>query len=449
MYLSTLVGKFAAATALVCGWVLLSNAMAAEPKTPDWFLQKSAPDVDGPTVVDSEGHASLGPVSRDERLAPCDADVANFCTDKVGAEARTCLFQNSVVLSGQCKVALDAVMTPLLQSTGGVPPCSHSQICHNRLGRSNQDIMRVEWKQTLGYTFIYPFKLPPGGGGVSGVGIGPNGMIWALQRVAPGKPALFEFDREHRLVRTIGDDVTGHLFKAHGIAVDKQNNVWICDANGPILKLSPEGKLLMTIGRRGERGDWDEARGQRLLWQPQDVAFGLSGDVYIAEGHGNESPNDTDSSPTNNIGAARVIHLDKDGKFLNQWYGTDVGPGKFTMAHAIAVDPKTGDVWIGDREQYRLVIYSGDGKYLRTLQTRNLTCALYFDPHGQLWMASGQDGQLLKLDRGGKVIGAIGNGSGRGIGQFIEANYMSMDAQGNLYTGDTSVGRVTEMVVPN
>jgi hypothetical protein len=125
-----------------------------------------------------------------------------------------------------------------------------------------------------------------------------------------------------------------------------------------------------------------------------------------------------------------------------------VGPGKFTMAHAIAVDPKTGDVWIGDREQYRLVIYSGDGKFLRTIQTRNLTCALYFDPQGQLWMASGQDGQILKLDRSGNVVGAIGNGSGRGGGQFIEANYMGMDAQGNLYTGDTSVGRVTEMMSP-
>ena len=33
-------------------------------------------------------------------------------------------------------------------------------------------------------------------------------------------------------------------------------------------------------------------------------------------------------------------------------------------------------------------------------------------------------------------------------GQFIEASYMAMDSQGNLYSGDKSVGRITEMVAP-
>jgi hypothetical protein len=75
-------------------------------------------------------------------------------------------------------------------------------------------------------------------------------------------------------------------------------------------------------------------------------------------------------------------------------------------------------------------------------------CAIAFDPHGDLWVASGQDGQLLKIDQNGVVLGAAGNGSGTGEGQFIEANYMTWDKKGNLYTGDTSVGRVTEMRPP-
>ena len=63
------------------------------------------------------------------------------------------------------------------------------------------------------------------------------------------------------------------------------------------------------------------------------VAFAPNGDVYIGEGHANESPNDTDSDdPANNIGAARIIHLDKNGKFINQWYGNEVGQGKFSSA---------------------------------------------------------------------------------------------------------------------
>jgi len=82
------------------------------------------------------------------------------------------------------------------------------------------------------------------------------------------------------------------------------------------------------------------------------------------------------------------------------------------------------------------------------MQMRNLTCAIAFDPQGNLWVATGQDGQLLKIDEDGNVLGAVGNGSGTGDGQFIETNYMTWDKQGNLYTGDTSVGRVTEMVAP-
>jgi hypothetical protein len=82
------------------------------------------------------------------------------------------------------------------------------------------------------------------------------------------------------------------------------------------------------------------------------------------------------------------------------------------------------------------------------MQMRNLVCALYFDGRGNPWMATGQDGQFLKLDRSGKVLGAIGNGMGIGNGQFIEASYWAMDKQGNLCAGDTSVGRVTKMLAP-
>jgi hypothetical protein len=179
------------------------------------------------------------------------------------------------------------------------------------------------------------------------------------------------------------------------------------------------------------------------------IAFGPSGDIYIGEGHANESPNDTDSGDAaNTIGAARIIHLDKTGKFINQWYGNSVGQGKFDSSHGLAVDPANGDVWIGDREQYRIVVYSGDGKFLKTMQMRNLVCAIHFDADGNPWMASGQDGQFLKLDRNGRVVGAIGNGMGIGPGQFIEASYWVFDKQNNLYAGDTSVGRITKMIRP-
>jgi DNA-binding beta-propeller fold protein YncE len=330
------------------------------------------------------------------------------------------------------------------------PACRRSPLCGKRAGKSRQALQRVQWRQTMGYTFTYPYVLPPGFGGVPAVALDSKGNLWIFQRADAGKPQLFKFDPQHRLILQVGPDVIGYQDKAHGMAVDAEDNVWITAANSAtVMKLSPDGKLLLTLGERGRRGDWDEAKGQRLLWQPVMIAFAPNGDVYIGQGHANESPNDSDSDdPANNIGAARILHVDKNGRFINQWFGNEVGQGKFSSAHGLAVDPATGDVWIGDREEYRIVVYSRDGAFIRTMQMRNLVCALYFDARGNPWMATGQDGQFLKLDRNGKVLGAIGNGMGIGPGQFIEASYWVMDRQGNLYAGDTSVGRVTKMVAP-
>jgi len=330
------------------------------------------------------------------------------------------------------------------------PPgaCVRSPICGNRLSPPRGQMQRVRWDETLGYGFAYPIDLPPGIGGVPAVALDSKENLWVFQRKPAGQPQLLKYDRTNRLVLQVGDEAIGHHDKAHGMAVDAQDNVWIVDtAKATVKKVSPDGKLLMTIGQEGRPGDWDEAKGQRLLWQPVMVAFGRNGDLYIAEGHANESPNDTDSDdPANNLGAARIIQLDKDGRFIRQWFGNNVGQGKFVDAHGLAIDPTNGDVWIGDREQYRIVIYTADGKFKRTLQTRNLVCALQFDRDGNPWMASGQDGQFLKLDRNGKVVGAIGRGMGIGPGQFIEASYWVFDKDNNLWAGDTSVGRVTRMV---
>jgi hypothetical protein len=428
-------GSFALAT-----WALSQPSATHAAPRPGWFLQVQSQSAD----VSEQG------ADKDGRLAACGNDVVKYCIGPKGPRGAACLKQNLDGVSAMCKQTLAAL--PVRQ--GGhpiVPRCSHSPLCSNTLGGDKTTLQRVEWKQTGGYKFSYPFVLPVAhGGGVSGVAIDSKDDLWAFQRNAPGQPQLFKFGPDHKLVLTIAENVIGHQYKAHGIDVDAQDNVWICDADGStVMKISPEGKLLMTIGKRGTRGDWDEAKGQRLLWQPMDIAFGPNGDIYIGEGHADESPNDTDSAdPADNIGAARVIHLDQTGRFINQWYGNSWGPGKFESVHGIGVDPKTGNVWLGDRDQYRLIIYTGQGKFIKTLSMKNLTCDVYFDPHGQPWIATGNDGQLIKIDQDGNTLVAVGNGRGTGFGQFMETNFMAMDTHGNLYTGDTTVARVTEMMAP-
>jgi hypothetical protein len=450
--------NFAGLAAVVLGMIFTAAwafSQAGEPaensQSAAWFLQSSFPDPTGRTMVDPNGHVTVLPRAGGHSgpLAACSDDIGKYCSGQSGFGATSCLTKNTDQLSKECK----SVVAEAVAGTGGVPPCSHSPVCDGRLGVSpggRQLLQRVEWKQTLGYTFTYPYALPQGIGGVPAVAFDSKGNLWAFKRSPAGTAQLYEFGPDDQLIRSVGDDVIGHAYKAHGMAVDAHDNVWLCDAALAVVQeVSPEGKLLKTIGVRGHRGDWDEAKGQRLLWQPLMVAFAPNGDVYIGEGHGNESPNDTDSDdPTNRSGAARVIHLDQNGKFVNQWYGDRVGQGKFSMVHGLAVDPANGDVWIGDREQYRMVVYTANGDFVKTIQMRNLVCALYFDARDQLWMGSGQDGQFLKLDRNGNVLGAVGNGMGIGPGQFIEASYFVLDKQDNLYAGDTSVGRITKMVAP-
>jgi len=327
------------------------------------------------------------------------------------------------------------------------PPCSHSPVCGRKGGFARGQLARVNYDQTLGYKFSYPYVVPKGIGGLPSVALDSKGNLWVFKRSPAGVVQLMKFDRNHKRVLDVPESVIGHQDKAHGMAVDKDDNVWITDnGQATVMKLSPEGKVLMTIGVKGKRGDWVEAKNQHLLWQPVMVAFAPNGDLYIAEGHANESPNDVDSpDPANQEGVARILHLTADGKFVGQWFGNEVGQGKFDSTHGLAIDPRNGDVWIGDREQYRIVVYTGDGRFVKTLQMRNLVCALNFDHKGNPWMASGQDGQFLKLNRDGKVLGAVGNGMGIGTGQFTEASYWSFDPKDNLIAGDTSVGRVTVM----
>ncbi|HSU88132.1 MAG TPA: hypothetical protein VLL56_04820, partial [Terriglobia bacterium] len=222
----------------------------AESGSPVWFLKGSFPDPGGNTAVDADGRVTVLP--------------------RTGGAA-----------------------APTLPPT---PACTRSPVCENRLTPGRRELQRVQWEQKLGYSFTYPYVLPPGTGGVPSVALDSKGNLWVFQRKAAGSPQLYKFDPNRKLILQIGDDVIGHQEKAHGMAVDAEDNVWISDANGAtVMKLSPRGELLMTIGMRGRRGDWNEARGQRLLWQPVMIAFGKNGDVYIGEGHANESPNDTDS----------------------------------------------------------------------------------------------------------------------------------------------------------
>ena len=157
----------------------------AEGGSPAWFLQGSFPDPGGNTIVDSEGRVAIPP--------------------------RT---------SGAPRPA--AALTPTLPRT---PACSRSPVCGNRLTPGRQSLQRLQWEQTLGYMFTYPYVLPSGAGGVPSVALDSKSNLWVFQRKAAGSPQLFNFDPNFKLMLQIGDDVIGHQEKAHGMADDAEDNV--------------------------------------------------------------------------------------------------------------------------------------------------------------------------------------------------------------------------------
>ena len=445
---------------------VLANAIAmaqsvptsgpAENGQPAWFIYE-APAGGGP------GRGGPRPTPA---LEACAADSARLGVS--GPAERNELMKRWKEVSVPCQAVLDLpIVTETTIDRSGTPTCVRSVLCMSSNGQGiswnvnpsglhggASNINRVQWRSdqvNLGYAPTYPYSLIEGANGAVSVGVDSQDNLWSLQRSPVGIDALSKFDAAGNLLFTLGDDVLGHLNKAHGMAVDSEDNVWIADPSSAIImQISPDGKLLKTIGERGRRGDWNEETGQRLLWEPISIAFDpRNGDMYIGEGHGAESPNDRQTGePHNASGAARVIRLDKDGNFISQLYGNMMGAGKFWQAHDLAIDPTNGDLWVGDREEYRLVVYSNEGEFKKTIQMRNLMCNVAFDANGDLWVGTGLDGQFLKLDRDGNILGAIGNGPGGGEGQIGETGYIRWDSKGILITGSTTQPRVTVWVAP-
>lgn len=201
-------------------WNFAAVAQSANhSQSPGWFLEVQSRSAD---VAEQGGGRKIPPIKG------CEADAASFCSASQAGQKRACLLENKSSLSGECRVALDTLAKEALAANGGVPPCAHSPLCSSNLGGTKATLPRVEWKQTMGYAFSYPFVLPTGlDGGVSGVSIDSKGDLWVFQRNKPGQPQLFEFSPTHNLIRTIGENVIGHQYKAHGLAVDSQDDVWI------------------------------------------------------------------------------------------------------------------------------------------------------------------------------------------------------------------------------
>ncbi|MBZ5633949.1 MAG: peptidyl-alpha-hydroxyglycine alpha-amidating lyase family protein [Acidobacteriia bacterium] len=267
-------------------------------------------------------------------------------------------------------------------------------------------------------------------GASSDVTFDAKGHLYVLSR---GAKPLTEFDENGKFIRAFGD---GLFTRSHGIRIDKDGNIWATDVGAhTVMKLSPNGDVLLTLGTKGKAGEWNEAAGSQLFNEPNDIVIAPNGDLFITQGH----------TPGAGKGDPRVLKFDKNGKFIKSWGGKGTEPGKFDVAHGIAIDAK-GLLWVTDRENQRIQIFDQDGKYIREIKYAGLPCSLDIGKQ-YIYMVNGFAGQLLRMDLDGKVLAATGKPGAAGTwGEFGEAHFIAVSPKGEIYVAD-SVNRAVQKFV--
>ncbi len=232
-------------------------------------------------------------------------------------------------------------------------------------------------------------ELPDGRkyGATSAVYPAPDGMsMWVAERSGQNScvdrqnlTTIFQFDLDGKLLRQFG---AGMFAWPHGIYVDRQGNVWVTDAVGfvqqqpegmghVIYKFSPEGRLLMTLGRKGVSGS-----GPDVFSQPSDVLVAPDGSIFVVDGHGTGGNN-------------RVMKFAADGTFLMQWGETGEADGQFRDPHALAMDSQ-GRLFVGDRGNSRIQIFDQQGRHLATWKHFGRPSGLFIDRNDVLYAADSE-----------------------------------------------------------
>ncbi len=272
-------------------------------------------------------------------------------------------------------------------------------------------------------------------------------------------PSVLKFDASGRLVRSFG---AGVLIFPHGLHVDRDGNVWVADGRAAtkeelekfpeargkgvqVIKFNAEGKVLLTLGKAGVRGNPPEA-----FEYPTDVITAPNGDVFVSDGH-NQNPN----SPPNTV--ARIVKFSKDGTFMMTWGKFGSGPGELMCPHGLALDSR-GRLFVADRGNNRIQIFDQDGKFLDAWKQFGRPSDLAIDSTDTLYATDSESGEPRGRNPGwrrGIRIGSVRDGKVRyfipphetDIPEGAAGDGVTVDAKGNVYAAEVGTDGGPEVVV--
>jgi len=314
------------------------------------------------------------------------------------------------------------------------------------------------------------FKLPEGRvwGSTSAVEIDRDGKsIWVAERCGKNGcldrqtgamsdlPTVLKFDHNGKLVKSFG---AGLMIFPHGIYVDRDGNVWVTDgqdngkrrergAAGPIgpdgatlgnqvIKFSPEGKVLLTLGKKGGAAAPD------YFYQPNDVVTTANGDIFVAEGHG--------------AGNNRILKFDRTGKFIKEWGKLGTGPGEFDQPHALAIDSHNR-LLVGDRNNNRVQIFDLDGNFIQQLHQFSRPSGIWVTKDDVLYVADSESESVSRNHDGwkrgirwgslkdGKIVGFIPDPVEKSS-DTSAAEGVAVDEAGNIYGAEVGPKDVMKYV---
>ena len=263
-----------------------------------------------------------------------------------------------------------------------------------------------------------------------------QGNLWVAHR---GTPPIVRIDP--RSGKVLGGFGEGMFVGLHGLTIDSGGNIYVADCPGgrgfdeaalksgtkgyQVFKFSPDGTLLMTLGRAGV-----SRPGRDTFSCPTDVVVGSNGDIFVTDGH--------DGGP-NHYGD-RVAKFSRHGTFIKNIAESGSAPGQVWEPHGITIDSQAR-LFVGDRGNNRIQIFDQEGGLIDMWKQFSRPGGLYVDTRTDTLYVSDANSNAQNHPDWGHGI-RIGSAKSGALHYFIpgtDPEGVAVDADGNVFAAITRV----------